>query len=130
MSVAHVAQLLAVARRLIKEHKNGEQSPFFICLKSHYLAYGKLKLMRVTILYHPNSEQARSVEDFVHDIEAQQGIKSELLSLDTREGAAMATLYDITRYPAIVVSREDGGVIQTWSGEQLPLMNEVAAYAR
>lgn len=86
--------------------------------------------MKVTILYHPNSEHSRRVDDFVHDIHAQQGIKVELLSLETREGASIATIYDITQYPAIVVTRDDGGIVQTWSGEQLPLMNEVAAYAR
>ena len=85
--------------------------------------------MRVTILYRPNSEYARSVEEFAHDIERQQGVKTELSSIDTREGAAMATLYDIMQYPAVVVTRDDGGVIQSWLGEKLPLMNEVAAFA-
>jgi len=86
--------------------------------------------MRVTILYHPKSEHSRIVEEFSHDIEYQQGIRTELTSVDTREGAAVATLYDVTQYPAILVMREDGSVIQTWLGEQLPLMNEVAAFAR
>lgn len=86
--------------------------------------------MKVTILYHPNSEHARLVEEFAHDIERQQGIRGELTSVETRDGAALATLYDITSYPAILVIREDGGVVQTWLGDQLPLMNEVAAFAR
>lgn len=85
--------------------------------------------MKVTILYRPNSEFARSVEEFAHDIERQQGVKTELVSIDTREGAAMATLYDIMQYPAVVITREDGGVVQSWLGDQLPLMNEVAAFA-
>ena len=85
--------------------------------------------MKVTILYRPNSEYARSVEEFAHDIERQQGVKTELSSIDTREGAAMATLYDIMQYPAVVVTRDDGGIIQSWLGEKLPLMNEVAAFA-
>ena len=86
--------------------------------------------MKVAILYRPNSEHARLVEEFAHDIDRQQGIRVELMSLETRDGAAMATLYDVTSYPAIVVTREDGGVVQLWVGEQLPLMNEVAAFAR
>lgn len=85
--------------------------------------------MKVTVLYHPNSEHARIVEEFAHDIERQQGIKVELVSLDTLDGARAAKLYDITQYPAVIVTREDGGVIQTWLGDQLPLMNEVAAFA-
>lgn len=85
--------------------------------------------MKVTILYRPNSEFARSVEEFAHNIERQQNIVPELVSLETREGAAMAATYDITRYPAILALREDGEMIQMWIGEQLPLMNEVAAFA-
>lgn len=89
-----------------------------------------LHQMKVSILYHPNSEHSRIVEEFAHDMEHQQGIRADLQSVDTRDGAAMATLYDITRYPAIIVTREDGGIVQSWLGEQLPLMNEVAAFAR
>jgi hypothetical protein len=86
--------------------------------------------MKIVILYRPNSEHARLVEEFAHDIDRQQGLHVELSSLETRDGAAMATLYDITTYPAIVVTREDGGVVQIWAGDKLPLMNEVAAFAR
>lgn len=86
--------------------------------------------MKIVMLYRPNSEHARLVEEFAHDIDRQQGLHVELLSLETRDGAAMATLYDITTYPAIVVTREDGGVVQIWAGDKLPLMNEVAAFAR
>lgn len=86
--------------------------------------------MKVMILYHPQSDHARKVEDFAHDIERQQGTHVELTSLESIEGTKIAKLYDITQYPAIVVTREDGGVIQVWSGEELPLMNEVAAFAR
>lgn len=85
--------------------------------------------MKVTILYRPNAEFARSVEEFAHNIERQQNIVPELISIDTREGAMMASSYDITRYPAILALREDGEMIQMWLGEQLPLMNEVAAFA-
>ncbi len=85
--------------------------------------------MKVTILYRPNSEFARSVEEFSHDIARQQNITPELVSIDTREGAAMASIYDITSYPAIMALRDDGGMAQLWMGERLPLMNEVAAFA-
>lgn len=40
----------------------------------------------------------------------------------------MASLYDVTRYPAVLATREDGELLYLWQGEQLPLMNEVAAY--
>ena len=85
--------------------------------------------MKIIILYRPDSEFARPVEEFAHDIERQQNVKPELMSLDTREGANMAQLYDIVQYPAILATRDGGEVLQIWAGPQLPLMNEVAAYA-
>lgn len=86
--------------------------------------------MRIVILYHPISETARSVEEFAHDIQHQQGIICELMSVDSREGDALARLYDIVAYPTIMIIRDNGELLQVWSGERLPLMNEVAAFAR
>lgn len=68
------------------------------------------------------------VEDYARDFEHQRNKKIELTSLDTREGVAMASLYDITRYPALIALRDTGEMLAMWQGEQLPLMNEVAAY--
>lgn len=84
--------------------------------------------MKVCIIYHPQSDHARSVEEFAHELERQHGAAPELVSLETREGAAMAKLYDITQYPAVVAVRDNGQIAQAWVGENLPLMNEVVAY--
>lgn len=84
--------------------------------------------MKVVILYRPNSEWTRTVEEYVHDFDRQRGKKVELVSLDTREGADMARLYDITAYPAVIALRDSGEMMANWQGEKLPLMNEVAAY--
>ncbi len=54
----------------------------------------------------------------------------ELVSLETRDGAAMASLYDVVQFPALMVIKEDGQVQRLWQGEQLPLMNEVAGFVR
>jgi hypothetical protein len=86
--------------------------------------------MRIVALYHPSSEWARNVETFARDIERTQGVKLDLVSLETRDGAAMASMYDILSYPALMVIKEDGQMQQLWQGEQLPLMNEVAGFAR
>ena len=86
--------------------------------------------MKVLVLYRPNSEHGRLVEDFIHDYQARQHSgKLEVINIDTREGMATASLYDIVQYPAILVVRPDGGIVQTWQGEVLPLMSEVASYA-
>ncbi len=80
------------------------------------------------ILYHPHSEQARILEDYAHDFSRRNSKEIELLSLETRDGAATASLYDIVRYPALMVVDGDGQLHKEWQGESLPLMDELAAY--
>jgi hypothetical protein len=87
--------------------------------------------MKVLILYRPNSEHGRLIEEFIHEYQVRhQADHLEVLSIDTREGSATATLYDIMQYPAILVLQTDGYVQKIWQGESLPLMDEVASYAR
>lgn len=81
--------------------------------------------MKITILYRPSSEQARTVEEFARDFDHQHNAKAELISIDTREGAAIASLYDIMAFPCIMVLRDDGQMVRDWSGGTMPLMNEV-----
>jgi hypothetical protein len=86
--------------------------------------------MRLLILYRPNSEHGRLIEEFVHEYQTRhETAHLELLSIDTREGSATATLYDVMQYPAILALRSDGYIQKIWQGDQLPLMQEVAAYA-
>lgn len=86
--------------------------------------------MKVLVLYRPNSSHGRIVEEFIRDYQrAGHSGKIEALNIDTREGSALATLYDVVQYPSIMVIREDGSVVRAWQGETLPLQNEIAAYA-
>ena len=88
-----------------------------------------LRRMKVLILYRPKSEQTTSVESFIHDFKYRhEANRLEILDADSREGIAMATLYDIMSYPAILALRDDGSVLKSWEGEMLPLMDEVAYY--
>lgn len=59
-----------------------------------------------------------------HDI----GNKLEMVSVNTRDGAATANLYDIMSYPSILALADNGSVLNAWQGEPLPLMDEVASY--
>lgn len=90
-----------------------------------------LKVMKLLILYRPQSDHERLVEDFVRDFGRQYdaGQRVEMMSLNTREGAATASIYDVTRYPAILALGHDGRVLNMWQGTPLPLMDEVAGYA-
>jgi hypothetical protein len=86
--------------------------------------------MRIVILYHPNSEFAGKSEDFKRDFEAKYSDKKvELISLETVEGADMAKLYDVVRYPAILVISGESHLQKFWQDQPFPLIDEVAAYA-
>jgi hypothetical protein len=86
--------------------------------------------MKVVILYRPDSEHARAVDTFVHDFKVRNSdTHIELEDVDGREGSAMASLYDIMQYPAILVLSNDGSLLKMWVGDELPLIDEVASYA-
>lgn len=87
-------------------------------------------MMKVLILYRPNSEHATTVETFVRDFQHQHDIgkKMELVSVNTRDGSATAALYDVWAFPTILAVGDDGRVLNLWQGEPLPLMDEVAGY--
>jgi hypothetical protein len=86
--------------------------------------------MKLLIIYRPNSEHGRLIEDFIRDYQSRHaGDRIEVLNIDTREGVAMATLYYVVQYPAILALRNDGYVQKVWQGSDLPLQDEIASYA-
>lgn len=84
--------------------------------------------MRAVVLYHPNSEHEGVVQDYAHDFKRFKGKELELISLETREGADLAKLYDVMRYPAILVIGPDGVLQKSWEAPVMPLMDEVDSY--
>jgi len=84
--------------------------------------------MKALILFTPNSEHARSVEDFNRNLEMRSGRKLDTISTETIEGAGLAKLYGVNRYPAIIITRDDGALVSMWQDEHLPLINEVTGY--
>ncbi len=86
--------------------------------------------MKVLVLYRPRSEHGREVEEFIHDFQSRhRDERLEVLNIDTRDGSATASLYDVMQYPAILVVQGDGYLQKMWEGDRLPLMDEVASYA-
>jgi hypothetical protein len=87
--------------------------------------------MKVVVLYRPNSEFARGVEEFVHDLQTRHNLDEkhlEVLDYDSREGMSTASLYDIMVQPTILILGNDGSYIKDWRGNELPLTDEVAGY--
>lgn len=86
--------------------------------------------MRTVILYHPDAEFAGLVQDFKREFEQRHADRQvDLVSLDTTEGSEMARLYDVVRYPAILVIASDGQLQKLWQDRPFPLMDQVAAYS-
>lgn len=84
--------------------------------------------MKAVILFRPNSDHTRIVEEYVRDFQRRFNRDIQLVSLDTTEGARQAELYDITQYPAVLAVKDDGQLVQLWQGPRLPLANEVVGY--
>jgi hypothetical protein len=87
--------------------------------------------MKVLVLYRPNSEFSRRVEEFIHDLQTRHNLDErhlQVLDYDSREGAATASLYDVMTQPSVLVVGDDGGYVKGWEGDQLPLLDEVASY--
>lgn len=86
-------------------------------------------IVRVVVLYRPKSEHGTSVETFVAEFKHRHPAgKLELTDVDSREGIALISLYDVMQYPAIIALATDGSVQHLWEGKQLPLIDEVAYY--
>jgi hypothetical protein len=86
--------------------------------------------MNVQIIYHPQSDHSRIVEDYAHDFSRQLGHDIELVSLESRDGAMIAKMYDIVRYPAILATDNNGVMLKAWQGPVMPLMNESSFYVK
>ncbi|HEX4773964.1 MAG TPA: hypothetical protein VH234_00390 [Candidatus Saccharimonadales bacterium] len=86
--------------------------------------------MKVLVLYRPNSDHARIIDNFIRDFKQRYAeTRLEVLNIDSRDGIATASLYDVMQYPAILVLQNDGYLQKSWIGEQVPLLDEVFAYA-
>jgi hypothetical protein len=86
--------------------------------------------MKVLVLYRPDSEHGRVIEDFIRELRRRSNeVRLEVLNIDSRDGSATASLYDIMQYPAILVLANDGYLQKSWVGDELPLLDEITAYA-
>jgi len=85
--------------------------------------------MKVVLLYRPNSEFARSSEEFVNEFERRTSKTIETINIDTPEGISKAQLYGVMDHPTFVALSDDGGFLRAWTGKPLPVMNDLSAYA-
>ena len=82
--------------------------------------------MKLSIFYRQNTEQERPVIEFKEMMRRRHpSVEVHDVDLDSREGVSVASLYGITRYPAILVTAIDGSMQGLWEGIPLPLIDEV-----
>lgn len=89
--------------------------------------------MKMLVLYRPHSEYARRVEEFLHDMQQYHDVDQQsiqIVDVDSREGIALASMYDVMSGIGIIVTDNLGSYIKDWQGTELPLSSEVVAYLR
>lgn len=86
--------------------------------------------MRVVCVWRRESDYGRMVEEWITTFEHMTGKEIETLDPDTRDGGDFCRTYDIVEYPTIVALSDDGAVLASWPGKQLPLFDEVSYWAR
>ena len=86
--------------------------------------------MRIVVVYKDVSDHGREVREYVDDFERQTGLKIEVMDPDSGRNDFFLRAYDIVEYPTILAIADDGRLLQMWHGQPLPLIDEVAYYAR
>lgn len=84
--------------------------------------------MIAKVIYRPNSEHSRIVEEYMHDYLRRTGAELEYVNPDDRDGQSLCRAYDIVEYPTIIALSDDGQVQNSWRGLPLPTINEVSYY--
>ncbi len=93
------------------------------------LVRATLSFMELLVLYQPNSERARVTEEYLREFKRRHPDREvTLVDVDGVEGTALARLYDVVHYPTFLVVRGDKGLVNAWSDEQFPLMDDVYGY--
>lgn len=85
--------------------------------------------MRTVCIWRDDEDYSRAMTEWIWGFEHRTGREIESISPDTREGESLCNAYDIVEYPTILVLRDDGSVVASWRGRNLPLFDEVAYWA-
>jgi hypothetical protein len=84
--------------------------------------------MKAMIFYRPNSEHDRIVEEYVRDFARHTGKQLPMVNVDSADGVYLAQLYDVTKFPSIVATDDEGKMLQSWDYDMLPRFDEVSFY--
>ncbi len=82
--------------------------------------------MRTICIFREGEDYSRKVNEWLEDFYRQTGRKIE--TMDPDENTDFCVAYDIVEYPTILALGNDGEVLASWRGQDLPLINEVLYY--
>lgn len=83
-------------------------------------------MRRVVCIFRDNEDYSRTVTEWLENFRRQTGREIETMNPD--ENPNFCETYDIVEYPTIIALRDDGNVLETWRGKDMPLMDEVLYY--
>ena len=86
--------------------------------------------MRVVCVWRDNTDYAREVSEWLEEFKKRDLGDIESLDPDTVEGESFARAHDVVEYPTIMAVDDSGRELEVWRGLPLPLMDQVAYYAR
>jgi len=84
--------------------------------------------MSVLVIYKSASDEARAVEEFLHDFKKVTAEDLKTVNPETPEGADICRLYDIVEYPSVIAINDSGELLSFWRGVPLPTIDEVSYY--
>lgn len=81
--------------------------------------------MKTRLVYRfGNAEQRIKAENFLRDIGPDVRLQVEEVDVDTPDGSQLSQLYQIYDYPAILITRDDGQLVQLYQ-QKWPLLSEI-----
>lgn len=83
--------------------------------------------MKAYFFYRPRTDAYLSIDTFFKSLNNFQKSKLQVFSVDTPEGDRLSRLYQLVRYPSVIVASNDGTLIKMWHGE-LPIIDDLAVY--
>lgn len=83
--------------------------------------------MRVVCVYRDNQDYSRTVFEWLENFRRQTGREIEVMDPD--KNVVFCETYDVVEYPMILALDNNGSVISSWKGKELPLIDEVLYYA-
>ena len=86
--------------------------------------------MKVSVVYKPESDHARTVTDWIRDFARQTGKTVEEINPESLHGESFVRAYDIVEYPTLIAIDHEGVVHNIWRGTMLPTISEVSFYVQ